>query len=66
MDFNDDELELLRLISELKPYDVMQIAVNQNGTRMSVTIKNNNQIYREFKITERPLQFLNLTIGRQK
>ena len=61
MDFNEDELELFRLISELKPYDVMNIAVNQNGTRMSVTIKNNAQTFKEFKITYRPLQFLNLT-----
>ena len=59
MDFNKDELELFDMISKLKPYDVMQIAVNQNGTRMSVTVKNNEQKYREFKITER--QFLNLT-----
>jgi len=58
MDFNQDELELLRLISELKPYDVMQIAVNQNGTRMSVTVKNNAQIFREFKITQRFVQFI--------
>lgn len=61
MDFNEDELELLKMISELKPYDVMNIAVNQNGTRMSVTVKNNEQRYKEFKIAERPLQFLNLT-----
>lgn len=53
MDFNEDETELLKLISQLKPYDVMQIAVNQNGTRMSVTIKNNAQQYREFKISDR-------------
>ena len=59
MDFNEDELELFRMISELKPYDVMNIAVNQNGTRMSVTIKNNAQTFKEFKISER--QFLNLT-----
>ena len=51
MDFNADELELFRMISELRPYDVMQIAINQNGTRMSVTVKNNEQKYREFKIT---------------
>lgn len=49
--FNEDEKELFRMISELKPYDVMNIAVNQNGTRMSVTIKNNEQKYREFKIS---------------
>ena len=59
MNFNEDELELLRMISELRPYDVMQIAINQTGTRMSVTIKNNEQKFKEFKITERPLQFLN-------
>lgn len=53
--FNEDELELLKMISGLKPYDVMQIAINQNGTRMSVTIKNNEQKYREFKITQRPV-----------
>ena len=47
------------MISELKAYDVMNIAVNQNGTRMSVTIKNNAQTFKEFKIAER--QFLNLT-----
>jgi len=58
MDFNQDELELLRLISELKPYDVMQIAINQNGTRMSVTIKNNAQISKEFRITHRITQFI--------
>lgn len=63
MDFNDDELELFRMISELKPYDVMQIAVNQNGTRMSVTIKNNAQTFKEFKISER--EFLNLTKSRE-
>lgn len=65
MNLNEDELELLKMLSELKPYDVMQIAVNQNGSRMSVTIKNNAQTYREFKITERPLQFLNLTKADQ-
>ena len=53
MDFNDDEKELLELISSLEPYDVMQIAVNQNGTRMSVTIKNNRQRYREFNLSKR-------------
>ena len=51
MEFTDDEKELFRMISELKPYDVMQIAINQNGTRMSVTIKNNEQKYKEFKIS---------------
>ena len=55
LDFNTDELELFQMISSLKPYDVMNIAVNQNGTRMSVTIKNNNQIFKEFKITKRLL-----------
>ena len=53
MDFNDDEKELLELISSLEPYDVMQIDVNQNGTRMSVTIKNNRQRYREFNLSKR-------------
>ena len=52
--FNDDETELLKMISELKPYDVMQIAINQNSTRMSVIIKNTAQTYKEFKIAERP------------
>ena len=52
-DFNEDESELLKMISELKPYDVMQIAVNQNDTRMSVTIKNNAQTFKEFKISRR-------------
>lgn len=61
MTFNGDELELLKMISELKPYDVMNIAVNQNGTRMSVTITNKAQVYKEFKIAQRPMQFLNLT-----
>lgn len=56
MDFNEDELELFKMISELKPYDVMQIAVNQNGTRMSVTIKNTSQTYKEFKISRRSLE----------
>lgn len=51
--FNEDEKELLELISSLEPYDVMQIAVNQNGTRMSVTIKNNRQRYKEFNLTKR-------------
>ena len=51
--FNEDEKELLELISSLEPYDVMQIAVNQNGTRMSITIKNNKQRYREFNLTKR-------------
>ena len=50
MDFNEDELELFKMISSLKPYDVMQIAVNQNGTRMSVTVKNNAQTFKEFKL----------------
>jgi len=53
LDFNEDEKELFSMISELKPYDVMQIAINQNGTRMSVTIKNNEQKYKEFKITRK-------------
>ena len=61
MSFNEDELELLKLISELKPYDVMQIAVNQNGTRMSVTIKNNAQTFKEFKITRRIAELLTST-----
>lgn len=65
MHFNEDEQELLEMISKLKPYDVMQIAVNQNGTRMSVTIKNNAQTYKEFKIAQRPMQFLNLTKTEQ-
>lgn len=52
-EFNEDETELFRMISELKPYDVMQIAVNQNGTRMSVTVKNNLQRYKEFKLSSR-------------
>lgn len=52
-DFNEDEKELFEMISDLKPYDVMQIAVNQNGTRMSVTVKNNLQKYKEFKLTNR-------------
>ena len=60
-DFNEDELELFRMISQLKPYDVMQISINQDGTRMSVHIKNNASTHKEFKITDRPLQFLNLT-----
>ena len=51
--FNDDEKELLEMINGLKPYDVMQIAVNQNGTRMSVTVKNVAQRYREFKLSKR-------------
>ena len=49
--FNDDEKELFEMINSLRPYDVMQIAINQNGTRMSVTIKNNEQKYKEFKIS---------------
>ena len=53
MDLNEDELELFKMISDLKPYDVMQIAVNQNGTKLSVTIKNNAQRYREFNLTHR-------------
>ena len=53
MEFNEDEKELLELISSLEPYDVMQIAVNQNGTSMSVTIKNNRQRYKEFKLSRR-------------
>lgn len=61
MDFNEDEQELLRMISELKPYDVMQISINQDGTRMSVHIKNNASTHKEFKIVERPLKSLNLT-----
>lgn len=60
-DFNEDELELLRMISQLKPYDVMQISINQNGERMSVEIKNTAKIYKEFRISQRGLQFLNLT-----
>ena len=52
-DFNEDEKDLFRMISELKPYDVMQIAVNQTGTRMSVTVKNNAQRYKEFKLSRR-------------
>ena len=54
-EFNEDEIELFKMISELKPYDVMQIAVNQNGTRMSVTVKNNAQQYKEFKLSRRDL-----------
>ena len=49
--FNEDEKELFEMINRLRPYDVMQIAINQNGTRMSVTIKNNEQKYKEFKIS---------------
>lgn len=52
-EFNDDEKELFDMISDLKPYDVMQIAVNQNGTRMSVVVKNNAQRYKEFKLSRR-------------
>jgi hypothetical protein len=57
-EFNEDELELLKLISSLKPYDVMQIAVNQNGSRMSVIIKNNAQTFREFKLSQRSISGL--------
>ncbi len=60
-DFNDDKLELFRMISQLKPYDVMQISINQNGERMSVEIKNTAKVYKEFRISQRGLQFLNLT-----
>lgn len=49
-EFNEDEKELWGMIENLVPYDVMQIAINQNGTRMSVTVKNNSQKYKEFKI----------------
>lgn len=49
-EFNEDEKELFDMINNLKPYDVMQIAINQNGTIMSVTVKNNEQRYKEFKI----------------
>jgi len=51
--FNEDEKELFEMINKLRPYDVMNIAINQNGTRMSVTIKNNEQKYKEFKITRK-------------
>ena len=61
MNFNEDELELFKMISELKPYDVMQIAINQDATRMSVNIKNTASIHKEFTITQRSLQFFNLT-----
>ena len=40
-EFNEDEKELWEMIENLVPYDVMQIAMNQNGTRLSVTVKNN-------------------------
>lgn len=49
-EFNKDELALWEMIEGLKPYDVMQIAMNQNGTILSVTIKNNAQKFHQFKI----------------
>lgn len=49
-EFNQDEKELWEMIESLVPYDVMQIAMNQNGTELSVTVKNNRQIYKSFKV----------------
>lgn len=49
-EFNQDEKELWEMIENLVPYDVMQIAMNQNGTELSVTVKNNRQIYKSFKV----------------
>ena len=61
MDLNEDELKLLRMIGELKPYDVMKIAIDPWGKKMSVNVQNNKSTYEEFNITERPLKSLNLT-----
>lgn len=49
-EFNEDEKELWEMIENLVPHDVMQIAMNQNGTELSVTVKNNRQVYKSFKI----------------
>ena len=51
--FNEDEKELFRMISELKPYDVMKIAINQDGTRLSVHISNTESWHKEFKISRK-------------
>jgi len=54
MELNEDELELLELIGKLQPYETMHIAVNQNGTRLSVTIKNNRVWAKEFRVNRLP------------
>lgn len=61
MNFNEDELKLLRMIGDLKPYDVMKIAIDPWGKKMSVNVQNNKSTYEEFNIVERPLNSLNLT-----
>lgn len=61
--FNKDEKKLLKLISELKPYDVMKIAIDPWGTVMSVNIQNNKSEKYDFKIEKRNLPTHDSTIG---
>ena len=61
MDFNEDEIKLLKMISDLKPYDVMKIAIDPWGKKMSVNVQNNKSTYEEFNITERLLKLVDLT-----
>ena len=51
--FNEDEKKLLEMISNLRPYDVMKIAIDPWGTYMSVHISNNYAEKVDFKIEKR-------------
>jgi len=53
MEFNEDEKKLLELISNLKPYDVMKIAVDPWGNTMSIHIQNNKAERYDFRITRK-------------
>lgn len=51
--FNEDEKKLLEMISNLRPYDVMKIAIDPWGTYMSVHISNNYAEKIDFKIVRK-------------
>ena len=51
--FNTDEKKLLEMISNLRPYDVMKIAIDPWGTYMSVHVSSNFTEKVDFKITRR-------------
>jgi len=37
------EYQIVQLVRQLRPYHVMEIAVNQDGTKLSVTVQPKNK-----------------------
>ncbi len=53
---NEDEKKLFEMINNLKPYDVMKIAIDPWDAIMSVNIQNNKSEHIDFKIERKPLE----------